>query len=449
MHQPGCTERAQYILAQAMRKGKFRWGTFAERVAGASICVALREAGKAETVREVAVHIQCREDQLARVYRHITSLLNIKFEPLDPALLVPSIWNYTQSCLTSPPPSGSPFPPELIAFLNELAPRTQLILNLALQLSNLILSIALTQGRQPPLIACALLIVSLSGEAGKPVPKSAVLSSTLSARFGGTRRSITDRVREIERVIEDWRLELPWMQSDIPLNRRKRTTKIAKWIKDVVSFKDDLWSKQIDAVDHALYSPSTDDASNDEADDDTSCTGSTSAAGSKRSDTQVSSTTSGKRRCLDAGYYDSGRPRAYVVEPLKKGVSRTKTLASLLNPDAMESISTSAAKPDMLEELGRLGAPKHIRDEDLFEDGELEGLIRTTPEVEALSLRWEEEKRFEGIPERTEDLERSFLGLHAFDDAEPPTMGEDGEEVIGEWRDVSPPKFDDSYYYEF
>ncbi|KAG8739034.1 hypothetical protein FRC10_006229 [Ceratobasidium sp. 414] len=430
-----------------MRKGKFRWGTFAERVAGASICVALREAGKAETVREVAVHIQCRQDQLARVYRHLTSLLNIKFEPLDPALLVPSIWNYTQSCLTNPPPSGSPFPSELVTFLNELGPRTQPILNLALQLSNLILGVSLTQGRQPPLVACALLIVSLSGEAGRPIPKSAVLSSALSGRFGGTRRSISDRVREIERVIEDWRLDLPWTQSDIPLNRRKRTTKIARWIKDVVSFKDDLWSKQIDAVDHALYSPSTDDASNDEADDNTSCTGSTSATGSKRSDTQASSTTSGKRRHLDAGYYDSGRPRAYVVEPSRKEVVHTKIFASLLNPDAMGSTSTSTVRPDMLGELERLGAPKHIRDEDLFEDGELEGLIRTTPEIEALRSRWEEEKRFEGIPERTEDLERSFLGLHTFDDAEPPSMSEDGE-VIGEWRDASPPKFDDSYYYE-
>ncbi|KAG8708753.1 hypothetical protein FRC08_018720 [Ceratobasidium sp. 394] len=238
------------------------------------------------------------------------------------------------------------------------------------------------------------------------------------------------------------------MQSDIPLNKRKRTTKIARWIKDVVSFKDDLWSKQIDAVDHALYSPSTDDASNDETDDNTSCTGSTSATGSKRSDTQASSTTSSKRRYLDAGYYDSGRPRAYVVEPSKKGAGHTKALASLLNPDAMMSISTSIANPSVLNELERLGAPKHIRDEDLFEDGELEGLIRTTPEVEALRSLWEEERRFEGIPEQTEDLERSFLGLHTLDDAESPTMSDAGEEVIGEWRDASPPKFDDSYDYE-
>lgn len=55
MFQSSCTERAQYILEQAMRKGRYRWGVKAERVAGASICIALREAGKAETIREVAV----------------------------------------------------------------------------------------------------------------------------------------------------------------------------------------------------------------------------------------------------------------------------------------------------------------------------------------------------------------------------------------------------------
>ncbi|KAG9085087.1 hypothetical protein FRC07_013462, partial [Ceratobasidium sp. 392] len=399
MRQPGCTERAQYILAQAMQKGRFKWGMSAERVAGASICVALREAGKAETVREVAVHIQCREDQLARVYRHLTSLLSIKFEPLDPALLVPSIWSYTQTCLTDPPLPSAAFPSELITFLSELVSRTQAILSLALRLSNLILSVSLTQGRQPTLVACALLVVSLSGEAGKPLPKPTTLYSALSARFGGTRRGITDRVREIERVIEDWRQELPWTHSDVPLNQRKRTTKVSRWIKDVVAFKDDLWSKQIDTIDHALYSPSTDELSDDEADDTTSCTGSTSATGSKRSGTQGSSTSSSKRRFIEAGYYDSGRPRAYVVEPPKGGAGLlNKALASLLNPDAPGSSSKSAEKSDILDDLRRLGPSKHVRDEDLFEDGELEGLIRTTPEVEELRLRWEEEKRFEGVP---------------------------------------------------
>jgi transcription initiation factor TFIIIB Brf1 subunit/transcription initiation factor TFIIB len=44
-------------MEQAMRKGKFRWGRRAEHVAGASICLALRESGKAELTREVAVRV--------------------------------------------------------------------------------------------------------------------------------------------------------------------------------------------------------------------------------------------------------------------------------------------------------------------------------------------------------------------------------------------------------
>ncbi|QRW15154.1 hypothetical protein RhiLY_14153 [Ceratobasidium sp. AG-Ba] len=410
--------------------GKYRWGKSAESVAGASICIALREAGKAETVREVAVHIQCREDQLARVYRHLTTKLNTKFEPLDPALLVPPIWSYTQSCITASPASG-PFPPELVKFINELAPRSQAVLNLTLQLSNLILRLSLTQGRQPPLVACALLIVSLSGEAGKPVPKPAVLSSALSERFGGTRRGILDRVREIERVIEDWKQELPWTGSNVPLNQRKRTTMVSQYIKDVVHFKDDLWAKQIEAVDHARYSPSVDATSDDELDDSASCT--ESSTGSKRSDANASSTGSSKRRRLDSGYYDSGRPRAYVVEPLKQGATgRIKTLALSLSQG------------------DRLHASRHIRDEDLFGEGELEGLMRTPHEVEALRSRWEEEKRFEGVPEWTEDSEEALLSMYTFleKSTPPPDCGEE-EEVIGQWRDASPSGFgDDSYFDE-
>ncbi|KAF8610786.1 hypothetical protein BDV93DRAFT_601748 [Ceratobasidium sp. AG-I] len=448
MQQSSCTERAQYILEQAMRKGRYRWGIGAERVAGASICVALRESGRAETVREVAVHIQCNEEQLARTYRHLTSLLNIKLEPLDPGLLVPSMWNYTQTCLTTPPDVGPPFPPELVAFLNNLVSHTQTILNLALQLSNLILHVSLTQGRQQPVVACALLIVSLSGEAGKPVPKSNALTSTLSARFGGTARSVADRVREIERVIEDWRQELPWAQSNIPPNSRKRSTKIACWIKDVIAFKDNLWSKQIEAVEHARYSPSTDNCSEDEADDDASCTGSSSAAGSKRS-VQTSSTSGGKRRNVDTGYYDSGRPRAYVVEPSKGRLeSQTAATKALLHPDAIQSTHTPPVAFPL--HTGLSSSRASIPDEELFRDGELESFMRSSPEVEALRARWEEEKRFEGVPEwadNADDAPSAFTEMNGV--LNPHVVGEDMAELIGEWRGASPSRFDDgSYFYE-
>lgn len=443
--QSSCTERAQYIMEQAMRKGKYRWGVRAERIAGASVCVALREGGKAETVREVAVHIQCREDQLARVYRQLTSLLGIKLEPLDPALLVPSIWNHTQDCLASPAPA---FPPQLSKFLNDMTTHTQAVLSLALQLSNLILRVSLTQGRQPPLVACALLMVSLSGEAGKPIPKPNLLASTLATRFGGTARSIADRVREIERVVEDWRLELPWAQTDLPTNSKKRTIKIASWIKDVVRFKDDLWSKQVDTIEHARYSPSTEGDSDEELDDNSSYAGSCSAAGSKRSSNGTHSTSGSKRRYLDAGYYDSGRPRAYVVESCKSRPDpQTTVLASLLNPETT-SITANPSELDATRS-GLKDRGIDLPDEELFEDGELEGLIRSNPEVEALRARWEEEKRFEGIPDWSDEPQEAALDSSMTD--EPGARIDDGaEEIIGEWRDMSPSRFgnDDSYFYE-
>lgn len=393
------------------------------------------------------VHIQCNEEQLARTYRHLTSLLSIKLEPLDPGLLVPSIWNYTQTCLNTPD-VGPSFPMELAAFLNDLVSHSQTILNLALQLSNLILHVSLTRGRQQPVVACALLVVSLSGEAGKPVPKPNILFSALSARFGGTARSVADRVREIERVIEDWKQELPWAHSSIPPNSRKRSTKIACWIKDVVTFKDNLWSKQIEAVEHARYSPSIDDVSEDEADDETSCAGSSSAAGSKRS-IQSSSTSGGKRRNLDTGYYDSGRPRAYVVEPSKGRLeSQTTATKALLHPDAIHSVHTLPAAFPLHTELSSSRAS--IPDERLFGDGELEAFIRSSAEVEALCARWEEEKRFEGVPEWADGTDGAPSAFAEMDGIlNPHVVDEDVAELIGEWRGASPSRFDDGqYFYE-
>ncbi|CAE6489632.1 unnamed protein product [Rhizoctonia solani] len=443
MHQLPCTERAQYIMEQAMKKGRFRWGRSAERVAGASICLALRESGRAESIREVAVHIQCRQEHLARTHRRVAILLSIKIEPLDPALLVSSIWNYTQECLTA---SASLFPTELSKFLSDLTSFSQSVLNLAHQLSNLILRVSLTNGRQSNIVACALFMVSLSGQAGKPIPKPGVLASVLGDRFGGAARSIADRIREIERLIEDWRHELPWADTDLPANSRKRTIKVATWIKDVIHFKDDLWSKQIEAVAHAHYSPSIEDDFDEGEDDTSSCTGSYSTVGSKRSSNGTQSTSNSKRPHLDRGYYDSGRPRAYVVEQSKARPSAQATiLASLLDPFSC-SISTPSTLGSAWDELKRSDS---VADEDLFEEGELERLIRSDEDVRALRARWEAEGRFEGIPEWIDepqevppDLVNAGDLLDAFDP--------DVEELVGAWRGPSPTGFDDnnSYFYD-
>ncbi|KAG8733207.1 hypothetical protein FRC11_007925 [Ceratobasidium sp. 423] len=445
MRQTSCTERAQYIMEQAMRKGKFRWGQGAERVAGASICIALRETGKAESTREVAVHIQCRQDNLTRAYRRVATLLGIKIEPMDPALLVSSIWNYLQECLTASTPSS--FPTELSKFLSDLIPLGQVVLNLAHQLSNLTLRVSLTHGRQSTLVACALLMVSLSGEAGKPIPKPGVLASALATRFGGTARSIADRIREIERLIEDWRHELPWADTNLPTNSRKRTIKVASWIKDVINFKDDLWSKQIEAVAHAHYSPSVGDESDEEEDDTSSRTGSYCTTGSKRSSNGTQSTSSNKRAYLDRGYYDSGRPRAYVVEQSRGRPNPQATiLASLLNPFSFSPTSTSSALDST---WGELKGSDNIADDDLFEEGELEGLMRSEDDVNALRDRWEAEGRFEGVPEWTDEPQEvapELVNVGDLIDSYDP----DVEEVIGAWRDASPVGFcdNDSYFYD-
>ncbi|KEP53743.1 putative transcription initiation factor IIB [Rhizoctonia solani 123E] len=444
MRQSPCTERAQYIMEQAMRKGKFRWGQGAERIAGASICIALRESGRAESTREVAVHIQCRQDYLARTYRRVATLLGIKIEPMDPALLVSHIWNHVQECLTT---STSPsFPTELSNFLSDLTSLSQTIIDLAQQLSNLTLRVSLTQGRQASLVACALLMVSLAGVAGKPVPKPRVLASVLGERFGGAARSISDRVREIERLIEDWRHELPWADADLPVNARKRTIKIASWIKDVINFKDALWFKQIEAVAHAHYSPSVESEFESDEDDTSSRTGSYCTTGSKRSN-GTQSTSGSKRPCLDRGYHDSGRPRAYVVEHSRRRPSpQTTILASLLNPFSFSPTSTLLAL-DFAQEISQ--NKNNIADEDLFEEGELEGFIRSENDVNALRARWEEEGRFEGVPECTDEPQEvpsETVSMRSILDSFDP----DVEEVIGSWRDASPMGFNDnvSYFYD-
>jgi len=52
---PGSTPRAQGVFDQAMSKGRYRWGRKSKLIAGASIAIALREAHKSDSIRDIAV----------------------------------------------------------------------------------------------------------------------------------------------------------------------------------------------------------------------------------------------------------------------------------------------------------------------------------------------------------------------------------------------------------
>jgi hypothetical protein len=120
-------------------------------------------------------------------------------------------------------------------------------------------------------------------------------------------------------------------------------------------------------------------------------------------------------------------------------------MASLLGP-----FSSSAFAPSTLDSAwDGLKRSDNIADEDLFEKGELEGLIRSDDDVRVLHARWEAEGRFEGVPEWTDEPQETpseLISVRDLLDAYDPEV----EEVIGTWRDVSPVGFGDSesYFYD-
>lgn len=52
---PGLFPRTQFLFDQALERGHVRWGRKARLVAGAALAIALREARKGETIRDIAV----------------------------------------------------------------------------------------------------------------------------------------------------------------------------------------------------------------------------------------------------------------------------------------------------------------------------------------------------------------------------------------------------------
>ena len=52
---PSSANRGQVIFDQAMEKSNIRWGRKAKLLAGASLAIALREANKSDSLRDIAV----------------------------------------------------------------------------------------------------------------------------------------------------------------------------------------------------------------------------------------------------------------------------------------------------------------------------------------------------------------------------------------------------------
>ena len=482
----GLAPRARNLFDQARIRGKFRWGKTALLVAGASILVALRENKKGVTMIQLAVSALVNLDTLlsddsiqslmdispyalCRVFTNISSLLNLQVPPFDSLSLLPHLQSHLIALTTA---TNSPLPKALIDMIQPLPALSVLHLasSLTVLFNNLEDFSSLGSSACPS--ACALFIAALEGQAASSLPSYTILARELGAKTGARKDLVIACYRDVSKILEQWMAEVPWLSdADHPDNRlgskRRKISRrdvVASGIRDVVQFRENIVRSQKareaeTSVTLALEVTEELDGSRDGLD-------TLMRQGRKR------------KRSEDLDLSQPSRSLRLVrSRPSKSSVSQVDLASlSLLSPshpfapdlcssdlsehscqaDSMQNQLLTSEFPTepTLTRLQRLavsrGGENEIRDDELFEQNELENFLRSEDEV--IKLRglfgWDEADPKVTIGDnlatpttsssQRRDWELADLAVWEDIGSNREVDSQSGEQILGEWREVSP-----------
>ncbi|KAF8514738.1 hypothetical protein JB92DRAFT_3115333 [Gautieria morchelliformis] len=461
---PGLTPRACTLFDQARTRGKFRWGKKALLVAAACVVVVLREGKKGIMMSQLASLMDISPHALCRVFAHMCTLLHLQVPPFDPLSILPRLQSYIMALTTQP---NSPLPKVLISMLQPLPPVPVLHLasSLAILLSHL--DGFSSPGPSACPTACAVFIMALEGQAASSLPSYTILAQELGVKAGARRDLVIERYRDVSKILEQWMTEVPWLSNaDHPDNklgtRRRKISRrdvIASGIRDVIQFREDIMRTQ---KSRETTTPVTVALEVGEESDDSG--GSLTQSGSKR------------KRSEDPDFARSSASlRLIRHRPSRRSVDRMDLASlSLLSPS--HPFSLDLRSPEMLEDpqadslqnqiltastssadvtLTRLqqlavsrGGENEIRDDELFEQDELESFLRSENEV--IQLRglfgWDEpDPRVAGAHSpaaqpSSKSLDWELADLAVWEDIgiDKDADSQSGEQILGEWREASP-----------
>lgn len=424
---PGLSPRAEAIFTQAMTKGNYKWGRKAKLAAGASMAIALREAHKSDSLRDIAFLLDDSPLSLSRAFVAVVSLLDFDLSSPDPVVHLPILLSHLQSLLHSES-STSHLPPDLVAILTPLS--SHAVLRTATSLSGIISrearAIPVLQSPTPP-IACAMLILALEAETRGPLPHLGELANALASRFGFARGVVTSRYKASYDLIEEWIREVPWLdqfaykgkgrgasaRSKVP----KRSI-VAKGIIDVIQFQEEIWTKKMSALGKDSIVIEADPTDEDDKKDEEAFfleTSSSTSEPPERCHHQPRKKRKTKNYNVEDAYHFLLNPlsaksytlsNSMVSEDPGASTTCSDTSSPILTPPTVpfttHLLSTSSYdskhSPSRLQLLALSrggGSAEHIRDDELFLEGELEELLRNSEEREALKplfrLQWQED----------------------------------------------------------
>ncbi|TBU29028.1 hypothetical protein BD311DRAFT_693598 [Dichomitus squalens] len=412
---PGLTTRAQGVFDQAMRLGEYRWGRKAKLTAGAALAIALRESHKSDSIRDIAYLLDEPPVAISRAFTKVIALLQLGLSTTDPAVHLPVLQTYLVSLLNGSGGAAAALPAQLVKVLSPLIPRFPSVIHTATALSSLLARTHTFAHLPTAPTACALFMLALEAELSSSLPNAGAFAPILGARLGAGKGVVMQRYKHIYDLVEEWIREVPWLDA----HERKRAkgregegrSKVAKRVvvarglKDVVRFQEEIWRKRVEHEGRPLVRLELDEkdagasGSGDERD------GSEAGGRSPRGTSVLGDDTPPRKKAKPRHPRTVVDASQFLLNPLSTAISSPPPvpvagppdlLTHLLTADASSLPHAFACAPTRLQLLAsaRGGTEeRHITDEELFAEDELEGLMRSPEEAEAvrIAMGWDVE----------------------------------------------------------
>ena len=360
-------------------------------MAGACLSIALRESNRPDLLRDISSVLKIPTVALKREFNSVTSLLKLTLSLVDPSVHITTFQSHLTSALREHQ-HESGLPASLIKTLQPLCLRS--VANTAVSLSQLFAR--LNPGHDifhlpTPPTACGIFILALEAENRVVLNPLSELAQFLGARCHVVKEVVMARYKTIQDEVALWIEKIPWLDKYESKAGRAKVAKrliVARGLKDVISFQEEIWQKTVQPV---LELDLSDDEN--EGEEDSSTISRSFDVSRPRKRQKVS--------------HVLAQATNFLLNPLGHTVPASKFPTSTLSGNAsgtselplatyILTTSTLTSHPPtrlQLLALDRGGVNEdQIPDEDLFAEGELEKMLRNEGEVQMLRERygWEQ-----------------------------------------------------------
>ncbi|KAF9452268.1 hypothetical protein P691DRAFT_661264 [Macrolepiota fuliginosa MF-IS2] len=379
----GLPPRVMTLFRQAKEAIQFRWGRRAKLVAGACLAIALRESNRPDCLRDIAYLLEEPLPILSRSFVSLTSALGLTLSRAESASFVPILQKHVSSLMQG---SSTSLPATLRQELSSIS--LYAVSSTAGSLSDVLARIgtqSVTQYPTPP-IACAIFILALESEFRTTIKQLGLLAEALGARFNVGKGAIMSCYKAIQDVLASLVGNIPWLDKYETKKGRAKVAKrnvVARATKDIVAFYDDSWK--------ATQKPTFNVISEDQE-------------ASNENDSEQCNVPRKKRK-----FQNKGRQAIqFLLDPVTAPVPKTQlppletaVTCKSTPPQSNYSLLSyflsthmTSQTPTRLQLLAAArGGADEITDEELFEQGELESLMRDEEEMKVIAhmYDWEEE----------------------------------------------------------